>query len=90
MFTIIGIVLIFLIFIFLVYGYYFNKKIKLEKLDNGICPVCKASKSKKFNPIEAKILKSGGCSGVVEIEYCCNVCGYSEIHLKNGIGSCSI
>ena len=65
-------------------------------LDEGICPSCHAQPKSfkdentgtlfKVEPIKQNILKTHGCSGIVEIEYICSNCGLKEIHTSVGRG----
>ena len=95
---IIFILLLFLITIFGTLLYFKNKKHNQSLLDSGICPNC-GSEVKRFrdeksgidfevSPIESRILKNHGCSGIVEIEYQCKSCGHKEIHSTQK-GGCS-
>ena len=40
--------------------------------------------------IQAKVLRSGGCSGTTEVEYKCKECGFSYVSSEygGGCGSC--
>ncbi len=94
MYTIIGILLVFLISVFSILLFFQSKKARQKKLDSGICPRCNATtksfkdeKTKalfKVEVIKQKVLKNHGCSGIIEIEYSCNNCGLKEVH--NSIG----
>lgn len=88
--TLIFLILAFLIAIFSVLLYYKNKHSRVDKLNNGECPSC-GEKTKtfydentktvfKYEVISASILKSGGCSGVNDIEYRCKSCGLKEVY----------
>ena len=99
MYTIIGILLLFLISIFSVLLFYKSKKSRQSLLDQGTCPVCDSSTKSfkdektgalfKVEVIKKRILKSHGCSGITEIEYTCNNCGLKEVH--NSVGqNCSL
>jgi len=99
MYTIIGILLLFLISIFSVLLFFKLKKTRQNLLDSGTCPSCQATTKSfkdqntgalfKVEAVKQNILKKHGCSGIVEIEYICNNCGLKEIH--NSIGSgCSM
>jgi C4-type Zn-finger protein len=90
MYTIIGILLLFLISVFSILLFFKSKKSRQQELDNGNCPVCGAS-AKSFKDentgslfrvevIKQKVLKNHGCSGIIEIEYSCNNCGLKEVH----------
>jgi hypothetical protein len=92
MYTTISLLLLFLISIFAILLYMKNKKERLAKLHNGICPSC-LTETKRFkdensgamfsvSPIESRVLKGGGCSGVSDIEYSCNSCGLKEVHAE--------
>lgn len=99
MYTIIGILLLFLISIFSVLLFFKSKKTRQNLLDNGTCPSCQATTKSfkdqntgalfKVEPIKQNILKKHGCSGIVEIEYICNNCGLKEVHNSIGRG-CSM
>ena len=99
MYTIVGILLLFLITVFSILLYFKSKKSRQADLDNGICPSCKAEPKSfkdestgalfKVDVIKARVLKNHGCSGVTEIEYVCNNCGLKEIHNSIGQG-CSL
>ena len=88
--TVIFLLLIFLIVIFSVLLYYKNKHSRVDKLHSGECPSCgektkffyndKTKTTFKQEVITAKILKSGGCSGVYDIEYRCKSCGLKEVY----------
>lgn len=94
MYTVIGILLLFLISIFSILLFFKSKKSRQESLDNGTCPACNASTKSfkdentgalfKVEVIKQKVLKNHGCSGIVEIEYSCNNCGLKEVH--NSVG----
>jgi hypothetical protein len=94
MYTIIGILLLFLIAIFSVLLYFKSKKSRQSILDNGTCPSCsmaiKSFKDEstgtlfKVEPIKTRLLKKHGCSGISEIEYSCSNCGLKEIHTSLG------
>jgi hypothetical protein len=88
--TVILLLLLFLISIFSVLLYLKTKTSRIDKLKAGECPTC-GKKTKTFydettkttfksEVISAKILKGGGCSGVLDIEYLCKACGLKEIH----------
>ena len=96
MYTIVAILLLLLIVVFSVLLYFKSKKDRQATLDSGSCPSCGAT-SKTFidettktkftiNPIKSNILKSHGCSGILEIEYRCDSCGLKEIHTSVGQG----
>ncbi|MGB3750884.1 MAG: hypothetical protein WA945_04905 [Arcobacteraceae bacterium] len=98
MYTIIGILLLFLIAVFSILLFFKSKKSRQSTLDNGTCPSCHASTKSfrdqttgalfKVEVIKQKVLKNHGCSGIVEIEYSCNNCGLKEVH--NSVGqNCS-
>lgn len=90
MYTIIAILLFFLMSIFGVLLYFKSKKSRQAMLDGGTCPSCHATTKTftdpstnttfKVDAIKQRVLKSHGCSGIVEIEYSCNNCGLKEIH----------
>lgn len=99
MYTIIGILLLFLISIFSILLFFKSKKSRQVLLDNGTCPVCdtttKSFKDEKTGAlfkvevIKKRVLKNHGCSGITEIEYTCNNCGLKEVH--NSVGqNCSL
>jgi hypothetical protein len=90
MYTTISILLLFLISVFAILLYMKNKKQRLALLHEGTCPSCH-EETKRFkdentgaifsvSPIESRILRGGGCSGVSDIEYKCNSCGLKEVH----------
>ena len=94
MYTIIGILLLFLISIFSILLFFKSKKSRQTILDSGTCPSCRTT-TKSFKdqstgtmftvePIKARVLKKHGCSGVVEIEYICSNCGLKEVHTSVG------
>jgi len=94
MYTIFGILLLFLISIFSILLFFKSKKSRQNELDHGTCPICKASTKSfkdektgalfKVEAIKQKVLKNHGCSGIIEIEYSCNNCGLKEVH--NSVG----
>lgn len=88
--TLIFLLLAFLIAIFSVLLYFKNKHSRVDKLNQGECPTC-GEKTKTFydentkttftqEVISARVLKSGGCSGVNDIEYRCKSCGLKEVY----------
>lgn len=88
--TIIFLLLTFLIVIFSVLLYFKNKHSRVDKLNSGECPTC-GEKVRTFydentratfkqDVITARVLKSGGCSGVNDIEYRCKACGLKEVY----------
>lgn len=88
--TLIFLILAFLIAIFSVLLYYKTKHSRVDKLNQGECPSC-GEKTRVFydentkttfrqEVITAKVLKSGGCSGVNDIEYRCKACGLKEVY----------
>tara|TARA_B110000046_G_C12972367_1_gene389497 strand:- start:678 stop:962 length:285 start_codon:yes stop_codon:yes gene_type:complete len=93
-YTIIGILLLFLISIFTILLFYKSKKTRQYKLESGNCPACGATTKSfkdentgslfKVESVKQKILKNHTCSGVFEIEYKCNNCGLKEVH--NSLG----
>lgn len=98
--TIIFLLILFLISIFSVLLYYKSKHSRVEKLNNGECPTC-GEKAKSFydentgttfrqEVISARMLKSGGCSGVNDIEYTCKACGLKEVYSQSGNSNCGI
>jgi len=99
MYTIIGILLLFLISIFSILLFFKSKKSRQVLLDAGTCPLCNAT-TKSFKDektgalfhveaIKQNVIKKHGCSGIVEIEYVCNNCGLKEVHNSVGRG-CSL
>jgi hypothetical protein len=94
MYTIIGILLLFLISIFSILLFFKSKKSRQTILNNGTCPLCNATIKSfkdektgalfKVESIKQKVLKNHGCSGIVEIEYTCINCGLKEVH--NSVG----
>lgn len=99
MYTIIGILLLFLIAVFSILLFFKSKKSRQADLDHGVCPTCRAETKSfrdqesgtlfKVEVIKQKVLKNHGCSGIVEIEYSCNNCGLREVHNSVGRG-CSL
>ncbi len=91
--TIIFLLIAFLIVIFSVLLHFKTKHSRVDKLNKGECPSCGAkiktfydenSKTTfKSESITARVLKSGGCSGVNDIEYRCKVCGLKEVYSQN-------
>jgi rubrerythrin len=90
---------LFLISIFSILLYFKNKNDNQAILEDGICPSCNAQ-SRSFTDnktntlfsvdvIKKRVLKSHGCSGIIEYEYTCNSCGLKEIH-NNVEQSCGI
>jgi hypothetical protein len=88
--TLIFLLLVFLIVIFSVLLYYKNRHSRVDKLNKGECPTC-GEKTRSFydettkttfkqEVITAKVLKSGGCSGVNDIEYRCKSCELKEVY----------
>ena len=88
--TVIFLLITFLIVIFSVLLYFKNKHYRVDKLNSGECPSC-GEKTKTFydensratfksEVITARVLKSGGCSGVNDIEYRCKSCGLKEVY----------
>jgi ribosomal protein L35AE/L33A len=99
MYTIIGILLLFLIAVFSILLFFKSKKDRQSLLDSGECPSChtktksftdeKTGTTFKVEVIKTRVIKKHGCSGIVEIEYRCNNCGLKEIH--NSVGqSCGL
>ena len=99
MYTIFSLLIFFLIAVFSILLYFKSKKSRQATLDAGICPSCGAQ-SKSFtdeatgthfrvDAIKTRVLKSHGCSGIVELEYKCNSCGLKEVHTDIGRG-CSL
>ncbi|MDY3200154.1 MAG: hypothetical protein RBQ84_04300 [Arcobacter sp.] len=96
--TLIFILILFLISIFSVLLYFKTKKSRLDLLNSGECPTCKAKTKTFFDKntnttftsevINSRILRNHGCSEVVEIEYSCNNCGLKEIHSINSSSCC--
>jgi hypothetical protein len=96
MYTIAAILVFFLMSVFGVLLYFKSKKIRQAKLDSGICPRCGAQTKTFTDPaakttfavdaIKQRIIKSHGCSGIIEIEYTCSSCGLKEIHTDIGRG----
>jgi hypothetical protein len=97
LYTIISTLIFFLLVVFSTLLYFRLKKQNLAKLHLGICPNCDA-KPKEFTnptsgekfkiyPIESKLLKSGGCSGVSDIQYKCKECRFEQVH-QEFMGSC--
>ena len=94
MYTIVGILLLFLISVFSILLFFKSKKSRQKMLENGNCPVCDSSiksfKDEKTGAlfqvevIKQKVLKNHGCGGIVEIEYSCNNCGLKEVHHSVG------
>ena len=94
MYTIIGILLLFIISIFSILLFFKSKKDRQKELDNGVCPACNATTKSfkdentgalfKVEAIKQKVLKNHGCSGITEIEYICSNCGLKEVH--NSVG----
>ena len=99
MFTIFGLLILFLLVIFSTLLYFKSKKSRQADLDNGVCPSCKATAKSFQDPktgalfqvevIKSRLLKNHGCSGIKEIEYICNNCGLKEVHTSVGQG-CSL
>jgi len=99
MYTILGLLILFLIVIFSVLLYFKSKKSRQADLDNGICPSCGATTKSfkdpttntlfKVESIRSRVIKNHGCSGIKEIEYICSSCGLKEIHTSVGQG-CSL
>jgi len=98
--TIIFLLLIFLIVIFSVLLFYKNKHKRVDLLNSGQCPSCKAkpkiffdentNTTFKKNVISTRILKNHGCSGVKDIEYRCKVCGLKEVYSQSSFSNCGI
>lgn len=99
MYTTISILILFLISIFTILLYMKNKKSRLADFEQGICPNCHAT-TKRFkdentqstfaiSPIESRVLRDGGCSGVSDVEYKCKSCGLKEVHSQIA-GRCGI
>jgi hypothetical protein len=94
MYTIIGILLLFLISVFSILLFYKSKKSRQSLLAEGTCPLCNASTKSfkdestgalfKVEVINQRVLKKHGCTGIVEIEYICKKCGLKEIHSSVG------
>ena len=99
MYTIIGILLLFLISIFSVLLFFKSKKSRQATLDSGTCPSCRATAKSfkdqstgalfKVEVIKQRLLKKHGCSGISEIEYTCSNCGLKEVHTSVG-QNCSL
>ena len=91
--TILFLLITFLIVIFSVLLYFKTKHSRVDKLNKGECPSCGASTTTfyddnskttfKSESISARVLKSGGCSGVNDIEYRCKACGLKEVYSQN-------
>ncbi|RXJ66643.1 hypothetical protein CRV08_12500 [Halarcobacter ebronensis] len=98
--TILFLLLLFLIVIFSVLLFYKNKHSRVDKLNQGECPTCKAKRRVFFDEntrttfkdevISAKVLKNHGCSGVNEIEYTCKICGLKEVYPQSSNSNCSM
>lgn len=96
--TLIFLILLFLIVIFSILLYYKNKHGRVDKLQRGICPSCKAkpkifydektNSNFKVEVINKRILKNHGCSGVFEIEYTCKSCGLKEVYSQASLANC--
>lgn len=94
MYTIIGILLMFLISIFSILLFFKSKKSRQNLLEGGTCPSCnmktKSFKNQdsglvfKVEVIKQRVLRNHGCTGIIEIEYKCNNCGLKEVH--NSVG----
>ncbi len=92
--TFILILILFLGAIFSTLLYFKNRHSRVDKLNAGECPTCKAKSTiffdKKTNTtfrneiISSKVLKNHGCSGGVDIEYICKNCGTKEVHQAAG------
>ncbi len=100
MYTLILLLILFLIVIFGTLLYFKIQNQKQVMLEAGRCPSC-GSERKRFedessgvlfevSPIESRILKNHGCSGIVEIEYICKSCGVKEIHNSVGNSCCGL
>lgn len=96
--TIVFLLLAFLISLFSILLYLKNKTSRKDKLSRGICPVClsepktftdKFNNTFKIDVIKSKVLKNHGCSGGVDIEYICTVCGNKEVHTHDS-GGCKL
>jgi hypothetical protein len=96
MYTIILLTLLLLLSIFGTLLYYKNKKAREQMLEDGECPNC-GSLKKSFkdsttgvvfesSPIKQRVLRSHGCSGVVEIEYICINCDLKEVYNRASFG----
>lgn len=71
------------------YLYFVQKKKNLDLFLKSTCPSCDATKTVfhtpenekvYFNPIEQKLIKNHGCSGVKEVEFRCKKCDFHQIH----------
>ena len=90
MYTIVSLILFLLIVIFTILLFFKSKKIRQDKLESGLCPVCGATTKQftdkstntifKVEAISKRVLKTHGCSGITEYEYKCNSCGLKEVH----------
>ncbi len=91
--TLIFLLLAFLIVIFSVLLYFKNRHSHVDKLNAGECPSCGESTkifydenmktTFKQEVISTRVVKSGGCSGVNDIEYKCKICGLKEIYSQS-------
>ena len=74
------------------------KQIKLSKLKRGICPSCGAEEKTiqtseqliRIPVINTKILKSHGCSGVIDVEYYCKECETREVYAMPNNSNCDL
>ncbi len=91
--TLVFLLLTFLIVIFSILLYYKTRHSRIDKLNRGECPLCGESAKVFYDEntkttfkqevISTKVLKSGGCSGINDIEYRCKSCGLKEIYSQN-------
>lgn len=88
--TLIFILILFLISVFSILLYFKNKHSRVDKLNRGECPSCKAKAKVFFDEVNhtqftqevitKNVLKSHGCCGVYDIEYRCKECGLKEVY----------
>ena len=100
MYTIFATLILFLLVIASILLYLKQKNHAKELFESGTCPSCKA-KTKIFKDessgvvfnvdvINQKVLKNHGCSGVTEVEFSCNSCGFRQVHNISNSCGCSL
>jgi len=100
MYTIFATLILFLLVIASILLYLKQKNHSKDLLESGTCPRCGATTKKftdensgttfKVDVIKQKVLKNHGCSGVTEVEFRCNSCGYKELHNISNSCGCSL
>ncbi|MRI83652.1 MAG: hypothetical protein C6I00_04455 [Nitratiruptor sp.] len=72
MYTFVVLVVVTILGVLAYYLFLRQKREKLAKIEQGICPECEGAS------IEIGRIKGGGCSGTTNVIYRCSQCGYEE------------